>query len=571
MAQARADIMSGALSTPGMEDSVRITSGARLPEPHRMSLRSLVASSPAIRRLVSSEPSLGIVEALAGALCLTVLGVVMRDHWGLLDVQPHPFWILVVAIALRYGPAPGYVAAVVASTCYAFFIWVGPGLHPQSPSLRELGQPFLLLAGGIVVSEIMRSQHRYLTALRQHSDHTSAMIRDLTQRQQALGEVNAELEKRLVTQSSSLIALHRVAKQLSVLDVEGVYAAIPAIVAEVFEAEACAIYEWRDGRLELRVGRPSHLPGRSDAWDLETGLIGRAFRDARVISIRERLIREGAHAIEEEPAMLAGPLLDREGQPLGVVVVERLPFLKLNAASVRLFETCLEWFSASLANAEAYQAAQLRAPLSGLDGHEGTGDAAEAGYAAAAEAGDAAEAGYAADIGTHPVDRAVSRLGEARARRAQPAVSALVIEMSGRALALPGLEVELRRMLGAAFGRRLRREEVGESAPHGRFLLILPEMREDGARALAGRIAAALRTHGLERMFAVTVTIVTLPEHEVSPERLPEAAAVGASPAGRHGGRQGGGVRRGADLGRKPHGRRRRGESWAHSLSATSR
>ncbi len=535
----------------GMEDTVRVTSGVRSPEQLRTWLRSLLTLVPAIRRLMADDTYRGIAEALAGVLCLTVLGVVIHGHWGLLDVQPHPFWILVIAIAMRYGAAPGYVAAGVASACYAFFIWVGPGLHLQSPNIRELAQLFFLLAGGMIVSELVRSQHRYLTTLKQHSAGTDATLHDLIQRQQAFDKVNTELEKRLITQSSSLIALYGIAKQLNVLEVQHVYAAIPVVMAEVFEAEACAIYEWREGRLELRAGAPSHLPGRKDTWDLETGLIGRAFRDARVITVRERLIHEGVDAIEEEPAMLAGPLLDRDGQPVGVVVVERLPFLKLNTAGLRLFETCLDWFSASLVNAEEYQEALRRAPSAGLDGHEGTESAAT--ESAATEN---------AATGAHPASRILSRLREecARARSELTPVSVMFVQITERALALPGLEAELRRVLGLTFGRRLRQEDVARKlADRKKILLILPRMSGDGARALSNRIAADLRARGLnnEKMLAVVFGVATLLGEEARPECLLDAAVADARTNVVRMCRQRGGMGRHTNQKRKPRSRRK--------------
>ncbi len=536
-----------------------VTSGARSPEQLRSSLRSLLTSAPAVRRLVTNDTSLGIAEALGGALCLTLLGLVIHSHWGLLDVQPHPFWILVIAIALRYGPTPGYVAACVASVCYAFFVWVGPGLRVESPSLRDMAQPFFLLVGGMLVSELVRSQSHYLATMRQRRDDTAAALHDLTQRQQTLDKAYAELEKRLVTQPTSQIALYGVAKRLNVLDTQDVYAAIPTVVAEVFEAEACAVYEWREGRLELRVGEPSHFPERKDTWDLETGLIGRAFRDARVISIRERLLHEGGGAIEEEPAMMAGPLLDRERRPVGVVVVERLPFLKLNTASLRLFESYLDWFSASLANAEVYQEALHRAPSAGLNGHNGHN-----GHRGTKSAG--AEA--------RPVDWMLSRLAEEceRAGKEETPLSVMFVRITKAAMALPGLEAALRRMLGITIGQRLRQEDVvGQIADRGAFLLILPKMREDEARALAGRIAADLRTRGLdnERSLAVAFGVATLWGEEALPERLLDAAVADAHTpitpiipiipitTKSQRGRREGGVRRHADQKRKPRSRRR--------------
>jgi hypothetical protein len=314
-----------------------------------------------VREWLADDNGLGMTEGLIGALLLTVLGLVVPGHWGLLDVQPHPFWILVVAIAIRYGSRPGYVVTGAAVFCYAFFVWVAPGFRLQAPTVNDVVQPFFLLVGGLVISELVRSQHQYVGILRDENARTREALRGAMQRQQALAEVNRELEKRLVTQSSSLNALYDVARRLDVLDVPTVYAAMLAVLREVFDAEACAVYRWQGDRLELAAGAPPEYSSRPAPSELEAGLVGRAYRDGRVVSIRERVVTEGAQALDDEPVMLAGPLVDRERRVLGVVAVERLPFLKLNAAGLHLFESCLDWFSTALANAEAYQQAQMRA------------------------------------------------------------------------------------------------------------------------------------------------------------------------------------------------------------------
>jgi hypothetical protein len=83
-------------------------------------------------------------------------------------------------------------------------------------------QPFLLLAGGIVVGELTRSQHRRLVTVQQYYQQASEASRALAQQQQTLAETTAELERRIMNQSSSLLTLHRVARTLNVLQVEAI-------------------------------------------------------------------------------------------------------------------------------------------------------------------------------------------------------------------------------------------------------------------------------------------------------------------------------------------------------------
>src|SRR5258706_13046550 len=60
---------------------------------------------------VVNHAVIGTVEALIGIVALTIAGFVVPCHWWLLDIQPHPLWIVVIAIAVRYGASSGDIAA----------------------------------------------------------------------------------------------------------------------------------------------------------------------------------------------------------------------------------------------------------------------------------------------------------------------------------------------------------------------------------------------------------------------------------------------------------------------------
>ena len=44
------------------------------------------------------------------------------SHHGFLNVHPHPFWVIVILIAIRYGFKEGLVCAGVAGATYSAFV-----------------------------------------------------------------------------------------------------------------------------------------------------------------------------------------------------------------------------------------------------------------------------------------------------------------------------------------------------------------------------------------------------------------------------------------------------------------
>lgn len=303
--------------------------------------------------------AVGVAEALLGTVAISTAGILIPRHWGLLDLQPHPLWIVVIGIAVRYGAASGYTAGAAAAASYMMFLCFTPELHLHPPRTPQLAQPFLLLTVGIALSELAGSQRRRLATTEARYQQAMAMFDYVVKRQRALSDQKSELERRILDQSTSLPTLYHVAKSLHVLDVEAVYQAIVEVVSSVFAAEACALYLCREDGLELWTGSPQ--VGRPAVLHAPTGVLGRALRERRVVTIHDRLKDEDplAASDDDDPVVMAGPLLDR-GQILGIVAVERLPFERLSRASTRTFQLILDWSSVALLNAVAHTALQRK-------------------------------------------------------------------------------------------------------------------------------------------------------------------------------------------------------------------
>jgi hypothetical protein len=142
-------------------------------------------------------------------------------------------------------------------------------------------------------------------------------------------------------------------------------------MSHVLEAESCALYLWRDGQLQLHNDRrTSRFPSRPVVWSATTGVMGRAVRENRIVTIHDRLMDEDSQVVADEPAMMAGPLVGHDTQILGIVAVEQLPFEKLNRASMRTFQILLDWSSAALANALVVEELQRTAVAEHSSGRE---------------------------------------------------------------------------------------------------------------------------------------------------------------------------------------------------------
>ena len=67
-----------------------------------------------------------LLDTWLGVVIVVGAGLVIPGQWGLLHLQPHPLWFVVLAVALRYGAPAGYVARGLAGVSYGLLVWLRP-------------------------------------------------------------------------------------------------------------------------------------------------------------------------------------------------------------------------------------------------------------------------------------------------------------------------------------------------------------------------------------------------------------------------------------------------------------
>lgn len=306
----------------------------------------------------------GLCEGVTGIVIVTLVGATLPGQWGLLRVQPHPLWIVVLAIALRYGRGAGYAIGASSALVYAILEYLRPGARLAPLAAHDLIQPFLLLVGGVLIGEFAHAHHCRQAVAEERCERATAYASELDGRYQALRVAHTELERRIIGQPASVATVHAAAKMLRVLRPADLYPAVLDVVVRLLEAEAVALYLERGGRYELQAGHPADHPGRPlvvVAAENENAtsdtVIARAVRSRTIVTIRDLILDAGLVGAIDKPALMAGPVLTAEGYVRAVVVVERLPFLRLAPDTIELFRVILDWVAMALDNAERYERA----------------------------------------------------------------------------------------------------------------------------------------------------------------------------------------------------------------------
>ncbi len=398
-----------------------------------------------------------------GVLALLNLLFFRVDNWGYFDSNPHPFWLIVIPIAARYGALPGYAAGFASAALYFLFIL----LQPRSAfvvdvfSSQAILNPVLFIIAGGALGELREAQKRAHKALAERYDEVEAGLQDIAQRYLAAVEINHEMQRRIVTQTSTVTTLYQAAKRLEELDVEELAPAALELVTSFIEADACALYLRQDGRFVLKAALPAgdRVP-RPTELDTTRGLLAIAVGARRTVTVRDVIAEATPAEIMSQPLLMATPLAGQDGEVIGLLTVERIPFLRFTPTAVKLFGLLGDWASTAFQTALRFQETRDRNVQDEL-------------------------------TGAYSYAYTWKRLGDEleRARRYGFPLAVAAVRVERYAAIAPVRVPSVLQTLGLVFRQHIRPFDLlGKSATDDVFLLVLPHLAPAEAEALAGRL-----------------------------------------------------------------------------------
>ncbi len=404
-----------------------------------------------------------IVESILGLMLITVVNMLLfRSDIGFLNVQPHPYWLVVIPIAVRYGFFPGFLAGLLAGLLHLLFNAV---LIPdisllEIRSVRLWGPPLLFWIAGMVLGEIrqghIREHQEILKALEDSRAAGEAQQREL----QALEQAKVEMDTRIFSQEHTLSTIYEATQALRTLDSESIYMAILDLLRQYLDVEECSIYMMEDKIFHLKASKRTVSPKPRVHLALESQPLWTVYRERKTISLDMSLRRDEAG----QGILVAAPVLTSSGmEAVGVLLVERMPFLKFNPTSIRMVELIADWCGASLENALLHQHTKERLITDDV-----------------------------ADVYNFKYFK--RRLGEefARAKRYDLELSLIHLEIPGFTDRIPEEQQATRIAFASVIQSHLRNIDlVFMHTIPGAFIVMLPTTPLQGARVVVNNIARA--------------------------------------------------------------------------------
>lgn len=288
----------------------------------------------------------GPIEAAIMTGAIVAISMLAGAHdRGFVSIHPHPFWIPVILVSLRHGFKESMLGAIIACAAYVYFTVGNAGVNYHFSSLRifdDFREPVCFIAAAWIISGVSESASQKLRHLKEMMAAKEGRIQSLSAEADAAKAALTQLEKGIAGQFNTIRNLFDSLSVIKKKQTEEIKKGLLDALAEYIGAKSCSFYEMDNDHLvkthAMGHGDESPSPGGEDAI-LEEAIL------------KKEVAHIGRHAGNSAAcggSIIAGPILDRDGNVGAIVSIEKMPFVSFTPDNIRLFGVLLHWWSSIL-------------------------------------------------------------------------------------------------------------------------------------------------------------------------------------------------------------------------------
>lgn len=310
-----------------------------------------------------------IIEAVVMLVAFVVVDLIFFDGTRYWDVNPHPFWVVVILIAGQYGTAEGIMAAALAT----LFLLVGN--IPPAPEgvdhydhLYDIAiNPILWFVVGWGLGELRQRHIRERNRLTKDLEDSQAREELISDSYKFVKNRKENLEVQVSGQLTSSIEAYRAAKAVETLDPKSVMQGVERLVSSVLGPQKFSLFIFHDNKLTATILHGWHP---ADGYSQEIDTYSKLYQ--HVVGQQETLViaNEDHEQALDGQGVLAGPIIDPESKRVvGMLKVEQMDFVSLSLNTVETFRALCDWIGTALINARNYQSVKsdaITSPERGL-------------------------------------------------------------------------------------------------------------------------------------------------------------------------------------------------------------
>lgn len=321
------------------------------------------------------------VELAIAMVLLAAIDYLTGPMDGFESVNPNPYWIPILLLAVQYGVFEGLIAALV-STVVCLLSSVDPELYqlmleqgPQAAFGRASGatfgsftnedylvawdyaaQPVLWVISALMVGLLRERLRLRIRELAIDLGQTTHREQVLSAAYNQLLESKEQLEVRVAGQLRTVFTLYQAAKAIEKLGPGEVLIGIADLIRAVMQPTKFSLFLLNGNVLEAVTNDgweddDKYLRVFDSGTPLFQEVIGRQ-RFLSAVNADEQRILGGE-------GILAGPLISVDtGEVVGMLKIEQLGFLELHVSSLENFRILSDWVGTAFSNARRFRKAQ---------------------------------------------------------------------------------------------------------------------------------------------------------------------------------------------------------------------
>ncbi|ANK80814.1 MAG: hypothetical protein TEF_08370 [Rhizobiales bacterium NRL2] len=325
--------------------------------------------------------SIAYVELVLLVALLVGLDFLFMPVDGFAEVNPNPYWIPIILLAVQYGVFEGLIAAVVC-TAVSLLSGVDPEFYrialeqgPAAAMDQSVGggfatfsdedyfiawsyaaQPIMWVLAALFIGLLRERLRQRNQELAHDLAQTSHREEVLSSAYNQLLNTKEQLEIRVAGQLRTVFTLYQAAKAIEKLGPGEVLIGIADLVRAVMQPTKFSLYLLNGNVLEAVI---------NDGWE-DDDAYARVFDSGSPVFqqvVGRRRCLSAVNTDEEKllagEGIMAGPLTSVDtGEVVGMLKIEKLGFLDLHISSLENFRILSDWVGTAFANARRFRKAQ---------------------------------------------------------------------------------------------------------------------------------------------------------------------------------------------------------------------
>jgi len=336
-------------------------------------LKKLILSSKAVfksqfQQLLRGLPikNAVLVEVIIAFLTFDVVNwFYFAYDMGFIGATIHPYWLVILLLACRYGFGAGLVSGMAAAVHYALFFFGGLPTRPEiekAAETNELLMPIAFIAVSIMIGSI---RQRFLESELEKDKLLADQQKSLERAREWLEhseKAREVLENRIVGQTTTVKTLYEISRKLESWDAVEIYQGCLEILAQHFAVEQATFYTRENDNFVVKTAWGQEHKNQSlEKNSTIKDLLNLTFTENKIVTVKDIFRKDAARHDRSEPILAMFPVHGDMGNPIGIVAIERMDFYHFNHQNLKTIGLVIDWSGQALQRVKFFNSLKEKA------------------------------------------------------------------------------------------------------------------------------------------------------------------------------------------------------------------